>query len=123
MVTELKKSEELKNLFEGSKNGGEPFVLLIGAPWCPNCKATISWLKDPNFQKDIPDVDIYIYETNQEEVQDDNSYIRKDITEITGIEVYSLPSIFYVKGSFEEIRHGGFVTMDKLKQKISALAS
>lgn len=117
-MKELSNSKELSEVMtKAVKEENSKSVVIIGAPWCPYCQNMISWAKEQSFIDQLPEgVEVYAYETNQDEVGDETSFIRKGITDLTGEEVFGLPSIFYLKGS--DVKTGGFTPKEEFLKKI-----
>lgn len=117
-MKEISNEKELEEVLTQKLNDeNSKCVFIIGAPWCPNCQMMIGWTKKPEFDSKLPEgTEIFVYETNQDDVGNDNSFIRSGISKLTGTEVFSLPSIFYIKG--KTVVNGGFTTEDSFIQKI-----
>lgn len=112
--------KELKELFD-CRNHEKPFALIIGGSWCSNCHMLLNAL-EATPESDIPDgVDLYTYEMETNDLPDD-SFIKKDLDEITGSPVMSLPYIVYVEAGMSNIRTGGMTPVTMFIDKLEKLA-
>lgn len=119
-MKKIESERALKELFD-CRNHEKPFVLIIGKNGCPNCKMLVSAI-EATPASDFPDnVDLYDY-IMQDEDFNDGSFIMKDLDEITGSPVMTLPYVVYVEAGMNNIKTGGMLPISIFTDKVKKLS-
>ncbi|MBO4734849.1 MAG: hypothetical protein J5614_00495 [Paludibacteraceae bacterium] len=119
-MRKFESEKDLKDLFD-CRNREKPFALIIGGSWCSNCHMLINAL-DATPETDLPvDVDLYYYEMETQDIPDD-SFVKKDLDEITGSPVMTLPYIVYAEAGLSNIKTGGMLPVSMFIDKLEKLA-